>query len=84
MSSISLRGIDDKVKEMLKNEATRAGTSVNALILNYIHKGIGFDPTRRTKHHDLDRLAGTWTDADRDEFLTAVQEFEKVDADAWK
>lgn len=84
MKSISLRGIDDKVKELLQKEATRAGISVNALLLNLIHKGIGHDPTCRSKNYDLDRLAGTWTTAEAEEFFKATEVFEKIDQDLWK
>ena len=84
MPNFSLRGLDEKVNQTLKNEAARAGISVNALILDYIYKGIGVDPTRRVTHHDLDRLAGTWTDADSDEFFAATRDFETIDEEFWK
>ena len=84
MPNFSLRGIDQKVNQALKNKAARAGISINALILDYIHKGIGISPVRRVKHHDLDRLAGTWTDADRDEFFEATGDLEKIDEELWK
>ncbi len=84
MPNFSLRGIDQKVNQALKNKAARAGISINALILDYIHKGIGISPVRRVKHHDLDRLASTWTDADRDEFFEATRDLEKIDEELWK
>jgi hypothetical protein len=84
MPSFSLRGIDKSVDQALKNKAAHAGISVNALILEYIHKGIGVGPTRRVKHHDLDQLAGTWTDADKEEFFAATKGFEKIDEEFWK
>lgn len=84
MSNISLRGINNEVKQLLKNEAARTGVSINALILNYIYKGVGIDPTHHVKHHDLDRLSGTWTDADKEEFYIATREFDKIDQEIWK
>ncbi|MEW6428533.1 MAG: hypothetical protein AB1568_10910 [Thermodesulfobacteriota bacterium] len=84
MANISLRGIDENVKKMLKKQAAQNGVSINALILDYIHKGIGIDPTRRPRHHDLDRLAGTWTEKDQEEFADAVTMFETIDDDIWK
>lgn len=84
MANISLRGIDENVKKMLKKQAAQNGVSINALILDYIHKGIGIDPTRCPRHHDLDRLAGTWTEKDQEEFADAVTMFETIDDDIWK
>jgi hypothetical protein len=35
-------------------------------------------------HHDLDHLAGTWSDLDAAEFEQATAVFAKVDEDMWK
>ncbi|GEM_PF-1542847 len=35
-------------------------------------------------YHDLDYLAGTWTEDDDREFLKATQDFNKVDEELWK
>lgn len=84
MASISLRGINDQVKNLLKAEAAKSGTSVNALILSYIHKGIGLDLTCRTSYNDLDRLAGTWSNRDMEEFKNATRHFDRIDEELWK
>jgi hypothetical protein len=84
MSNVSLRGIDENVREILKKQARKSGVSINALILDYIHKGVGIDPGKRSKHHDLDRLAGTWSASDREEFAAATAVFEKIDENIWK
>lgn len=84
MPNFSLRGIDENVSQILKNQAACAGISVNALILNYIHKGLGVGQGRRVKYHDLDRLAGTWTNEDKDEFLAVTKDFETIDEELWK
>ncbi len=84
MGNICLRGIDDQVKNILKTEAAKSGTSVNALILSYINKSVGLDPTSRTKHNDLDSLAGTWSDTDMDEFIGNTRDFDKIDEELWK
>ena len=84
MPNFSLRGIDENVSQTLKTKAASIGISVNALILNYINKGLGGSPNRRAKHHDLDRLAGTWTNVERDEFLSVTNDFETIDTELWK
>lgn len=86
MTSFSLRGIDEQAKKLLKAEAKRTGKSINALILGYIHDALGQTPAKpyREKHHELDRLAGTWSAAEAREFYRATRDFEEVDEDLWK
>ena len=84
MANVSLRGLDNHMKNLLKAEAAKNGISVNGLILRYINKGIGLDPVSRSKHSDLDSLAGTWSDSENDEFMAAIRDFERIDEDMWK
>ncbi len=35
-------------------------------------------------YHDLDYLAGTWTEEDDREFLQATEDFNKIDEELWK
>jgi len=35
-------------------------------------------------YHDLDYLAGTWTEEDDREFLQAAEDFDKIDEELWK
>ena len=84
MGSICLRGIDNEVKQQLKEQAAQAGISVNALLLKYIHRGVGIPSGDRKIHHDLDSLAGTWTDKQLQEFLQSTSQFEKIDEEMWK
>ena len=85
MGNISLRGLDNQVKMRLKAKAVECGSSVNSLILSIIHKGIGMNPSsKRIKHHDLDSLAGSWSDEEMNEFLDATSDFSKIDNELWK
>jgi hypothetical protein len=36
------------------------------------------------EYHDLDFLAGTWTEADAEEFKSATADFDHIDAELWK
>ena len=85
MKTISLRGVDDEIAKKLKEQAVQRGTSVNTLILQFIRSSIGLKApaVRRHKHHDLDQLAGTWTDEDAAEFIRATSNFERIDKELW-
>jgi plasmid stability protein len=84
MSAISLRGINDEIKQRLKSEAAKAGISVNALILEYIQKGIGLKSEQRKVYKELDRLAGTWDENDAEEFLKSISAFSNIDNEIWQ
>ena len=84
MGAISLRGINDEIKQRLKSEAAKAGISVNALILMYIQKGIGLKSEHRTVYRELDRLAGTWDESDSKEFLASTSDFSNIDKELWQ
>ena len=83
-SNFNLRGISSEVMATLKKEAEKQDTSVNFLIIKLIENGIGYSrAVKRPTHHDLDKLAGTWSAKDIKEFEKNTKDFEKVDEDLW-
>jgi len=80
--SFNLRGIPTEVMSMLKQEAKRLHISVNVLILKMIEQGLGFSRPKR-KYHDLDHLAGTWSEEEAEEFENNTKYFEKIDKELW-
>ena len=85
MATMTIRGIDDEVSVLLKKQAKSEGISVNALLLKMVKVSLGIEKKKRTKiYHDLDYLAGTWSDKDLKEFQKNVEDFEKIDKEIWK
>jgi hypothetical protein len=86
MKTISVRGVDEETAAKLKDEARRKNLSINALVLDLIRRGIGLKPAshRRQIHHDLDHLAGTWSEEEAREFLESIRIFEEVDKEQWR
>jgi hypothetical protein len=83
-SNFNLRGIPIEVLTLLKKEAKEKHTSINSLILNFIEDGVGFSgKVKRTLHHDLDSLSGTWAKEECKEFENDIKAFEKVDPELW-
>ncbi len=80
MSSLNfnLRGIPSEVMNLLKQEAKRLRTSVNSLLLKMIEQKLGLT-SKRTIHHDLDHLAGSWSSADEIIFNEHTASSEKID-----
>lgn len=83
--NFNLRGIPPQVMIILKKEAENHQLSVNLLILKFIEQGIGYTPKGRKKtFHDLDELAGTWSEEEAKLFDKNTTDFEKIDEDLWK
>ncbi len=83
-TNFNLRGVTSEAMVMLKQEAKKQKISVNFLILKLIESGIGYSHTiKKPTHHDLDKLAGTWSAKDEREFKKSTKDFEKIDKDIW-
>lgn len=85
MANLSLRGLDEEIKERLTSEARQRSMSVNALLLELIRRSVGLGGDNdRPCFHDLDELAGTWSADDAADFSAATAMFSAVDDDLWK
>ncbi len=86
MATLSVRGVDPETARLLKESAEKAGSSVNAQVLELIQRGLGLAPCRGAKgqYRDLDPLAGTWGDEDVRAFEAATAAFEEVDEELWR
>ena len=84
MKALTLRGFDEDLSEALKAEATRSGTSLNATVINVLRRAFGLtDQKFHVKYRDLDHLAGTWSEADRQAFERNTRFFSEIDKDLW-
>jgi plasmid stability protein len=84
MATMTLRGIDDQTAEVLKERASREGTSVNALTLRLLRESLGLEKRRRNvTYSDLDHLSGTWSKEDQVEFESNTAAFAEVDKELW-
>jgi hypothetical protein len=84
LSNFNLRGIPPEVIAHLKRESKKQKISINTLILKLIEQGIGYSHReKKTRYHDLDSLAGTWTIEDSTLFNESANFFEKIDEELW-
>ena len=85
MTTMTLRGIDERIAAALKEKARKEGTSVNAFVLRVLKESLGIEKKKRgVVYDDLDHLAGTWSKKDAAEFEQATAVFGKVDEEMWK
>jgi len=86
MTSLSIRGLDNRTARILKDHAQRSGKSVNRQVLELIQKGLGLTTPEggRGARPDLDHLAGTWSDEEAKAFARRTAAFETVDKELWR
>lgn len=85
MSDILVRNIDDATHARLKRQADATGLSVNALMHEFIRRGLRV-PHRDANglYHDLDSLAGTWGAGEEAEFRANTAPFSQIDETLWR
>lgn len=83
-SNFNLRNVTPDVMSSLKREATKQKTSINSLILQIIEQSLGIaHSTKKAVFHDLDYLAGTWSEEDSKIFDDNIKSFENIDKELW-
>ncbi len=85
MKRLSLRGIDEELEEALEKKAEQWSTSLNSTILRLLKEATGQAERKfQRRHHDLDDLAGTWDEEEKEEFDEAVAPFSRIDEEMWQ
>lgn len=86
MANLSVRGVAEKSLQRIKQTAQRRGVSVNRLISDMLNAETGLAPVAKelATHHDLDKLAGTWSAAESRAFEKATASFGQIDKGLWR
>jgi plasmid stability protein len=80
-SHLTVRNLPKDVAAALDREKRRRGTSLNQTVVDLLRLSLGVGSIRS---NGLRAMAGTWTEAEHQEFLARVQVFETIEADLWK
>jgi hypothetical protein len=85
MTQLTVRDVDQRLDETLKQEAETRGMSVNRLILQLLRESVGLSSSKQSPvFTDLDPLAGTWTESDAAEFEQSLSTQRPIDDELWK
>lgn len=84
MSVLTIRNIDQELDRSIREQAKKQGKSLNSLVLESLREKLLSNPSKPGSHHDLDHLAGTWSEKDHASFQKAIRAFESIDTDIWK
>jgi plasmid stability protein len=83
MKALTIRNVDARLASALARETKRRGNSLNQTVLEVLRRGLGIDvPGPRT--NGLEKLAGTWTAEDLEEFESNVAIFGGIDPELWR
>ena len=84
MTAITLRNIPQTLQEVIRKRAGKDGLSLNKTVIRMLEEAAGQRTTTgRELHHDLDHLAGTWSDEEAAAFDAALAEQRRVDPELW-
>ena len=85
MKSMTIRGFDDELVSRLRKKADALSCSVNATVLEILRDATGLNKKRYHRvFHDLDDLAGTWSDEEAQAFDEAIAPLSQIDEDLWR
>lgn len=86
MKLITVRNIPPDLARIIRRKADAEGASINKTVLSLLAESVGAGKRkpRKTLHHDLDSLAGSWTRAEASAFNKSLAEQRQIDPDLWK
>jgi len=87
MKQMTIRGIPEEVKKVVKKEAERKGLSLNRAFISVLERaaaGKSPEKKKRVLHHDLDRLSGLWSREESAAFEKSLRGQRKMDEELWK
>ena len=86
MSSLSIRGVDEKLSIILKEKAQNSNKSMNQYVLDLLKKSVGLKKDKKYTqvYNDLDHLFGRWSDSDFRKIQGKIDKERVIDEDLWK
>jgi len=85
MTPITLRNLPPDIARKIRRTARAKNLSRNRAVISLLEKKTEAGRTRgKTAHHDLDALAGTWSQDEADAFDRTLARQRAVDEDLWK
>lgn len=79
MKTMTVRNIPDSIADGLSKRASRAHTSVNAVVLALLSEAVsGGSPFSRKR--DLSEFCGVWSDKELEEFNAATESTRQIDS----
>ena len=84
MSAITVRNLPPAVAKAVRDRARKEGLSLNRAIVRLLEEATGERGGKKLIHHELDHLAGTWSEKEYRQFTTALREQRQIDPEMWR
>ena len=86
MGSLSVRGVDEELADLLKRRAKESDKSVNQLVVEILRRSVGLEKEKKFTqiHTDLDSFFGTWSEKEFEEIQGTIDSERRVDDELWK
>ena len=82
MKAITLRNLPDSVARIIRKKAATEGISLNRAVIKVLEEGLGGGA--ELVHHDLDDLAGSWSEDEALAFDRALAAQRVIPPELWK
>ena len=86
MEQLTVRGFGDELGAAVRRLAAREKISLNQAALRLLRRGAGLSEDAGQSGavgRSLDRLIGSWSIEEAEEFEAALADLESIDEDAW-
>lgn len=87
MKQLTIRNVGSDLHQAVKNEARRRGLSINRYVLLILRDAVGLgdgQSNQTIEFHDLDHLAGTWTEEEYRQFEEVLNSQRKIEEGLWR
>lgn len=79
MNAITVRNLPPAVAKAVREKAHKEELSLSEAIVRLLEQATGAHPGKdKMVHHDLDHLAGTWSEEEYQEFMAALREQRQI------
>lgn len=86
MKAITLRNIPSDVSRHIEEKSEELGLSLNKTVLRLLQELLRPEdsgPLGTREHHDLDDLAGVWSEEEAEEFERSLREQRRIEPELW-
>ena len=85
MKAITLRNVPPNLGRRIERRAKEKGLSMNRTVIQILEDALGTSNKRAAQlHHDLDHLAGSWSEVEAREFDEDLAAQRRIDPDLWR
>lgn len=86
MTVITLRKLSHELSRFLESMAKKKKMSMAKIVINLLQERAGIKSTKKTKpsHHELDSLAGSWTNDESKVFEQTLSAQRSIDKELWQ